>query len=67
MTSAPETSISPGARYQPRAIPTPDGVPVKIRSPGDNRQIDNRYAMRVGIEKISSFVRAGAVALRYKR
>ena len=42
ITSAPEVSTSPGARNLPRAMPTPDGVPVKTRSPGCSVQIDER-------------------------
>ena len=42
ITSAPETITSPAARKRPRAMPTPDGVPVKITSPGYSVQIDDR-------------------------
>ena len=36
------TISSPGARKRPRAMPTPSGVPVKMRSPGASVQIDER-------------------------
>ena len=42
-----------GREVAPRAIPTPAGVPVKIRSPGYSVQIDDKYDTSVGIVKIS--------------
>ena len=41
-----------------RAPPTPDGVPVKIRSPGGNGRIAASFATMRGTEKIRSRVRA---------
>ena len=34
-------------------MPTPSGVPVKIRSPGERVQIDDRYETSLGTEKMS--------------
>ena len=53
------TSVSPGRRKRDgeSRLPTPSGVPVKIRSPGRSSQTDDRWATRRGIEKIRSAVR----------
>jgi hypothetical protein len=52
-------STSPGLikRCGVRDQPIPDGVPVKIRSPGSNVRMPERYSMMAGIEKIMSSVR----------
>ena len=50
------TISSPGERKRPRAMPTPSGVPVKMRSPGESRQIEDRYDTSFGTLKISCAV-----------
>ncbi len=40
-----------------RATPTPDGVPVKITSPGKSVTMPDRHSMSAGTEKIKSLVR----------
>ena len=59
MPSARETRVSPGWRNRGGSsrLPTPSGVPVKIRSPGSSSQTDDRWATSRGIEKIMSEVR----------
>ena len=50
--------VSPGCRKVPVITPTPDGVPVKIRSPGSSVQIEEMYETNFGMPKIRSSVRA---------
>ena len=37
-------------------MPTPDGVPVKIRSPGYSRQMDDRTEIKRAVETVSGMV-----------
>ena len=54
---AAAVTASPACRNRPRAIPTPSGVPVKIRSPGTKVQMLDKYSTRTGTEKIRFEVR----------
>ena len=54
------SNTSPGARKRPSAMPTPGGVPVKIRSPGKRVRIPERYSISVGT---STMRPGGAVVL----
>ena len=56
-------STSPGAsqRCGVRPRPTPEGVPVKMTSPGSSGTLADRFAISAGTEKISWLVRLSCI------
>ena len=60
MPSIDTSTVSPGWRYTggSKPMPTPDGVPVAITSPGRSRTAAEMASMRVGMSKIRSLMGA---------